>query len=162
MGPKELADYYGRIRKKGQATLKLIFRPAPGDETFEKHQPIANVTVQSYDPVSGTESHQTFQMSERAKEHEVTIPVLNILGVAKSWWYKIRRKERPKPFKVTITLAPLPPWEEDYVSSEFPVEVELGSNLPQAAHVWLSRRKSIWNSSHQDKKTSTGTHVKKT
>jgi len=147
MGPKELEDYYGRIRKKGRARFKVVFKSAPGDESFLEEDPVAHVTVVATDPVSGTEIfRERSQMSAKETEREVEFKVLDVIGVFKRGWYRLRKKKKPKPYSVTITVEPHPEWEKTYSKTEFPVEIHPGSNPPQ--HVWMLRTKRNVLSKH--------------
>jgi len=140
MGLKELEEYHGRIKKKGRAGFKIVFKAAPGDDSFLKDDPVAYVTVVAKDPITGKEIFsETSQMSFKAGEREVEIQVLNMIGVVKGMWYRLRHKEKPKPYVVTITVEPHPDWKEAYSKTEFPVEAQAGSNPPQ--HVWMLRAK---------------------
>ena len=150
MSPKELEEYYKRLTRKGQATLKVIFKAAPQDD-FSSDDPVANVTVVAKDPTTGEEIFRdAWQMSASAREHEVEIKILNVLGVFKSMWYRIRGKERPKPYDVTIIVEPHQDWTGSYSRKEFPVKVKLGGNSPE--HVWmLPKRSKLSASSKLDK-----------
>ena len=137
MGPKELENYYDRLNKKGRASFRIIFKAPPGDDSFFENDPVANVTVTAEDPSTGKVTKLSSQMSLRAGEFEVEIPVLNVTGVIKGIWNRMTGKEKPKPYQVTITVEPLPEWKGDYSRNEFPLEVQAGHNPPQ--HVWLVR-----------------------
>ena len=135
MGPKELENYYDRLRRKGQATFKVIFKAGPGDDSFLDDDPVANVTITATDPTSGKIVTRSSQMSAKASEFEVEIPVLNVVGVVKGLWDRVTGKEKPKPYQVTITVEPHPDWKQNYARKEFPLEVKAGPNPPQ--HVWM-------------------------
>jgi len=79
IGPRELEDYYARIRKKGRARFKIVFKAAPSDDSFLEDDPVAQVTVVAKDPVSGTEIiRETSQMSAKAGEREVAFKALAV------------------------------------------------------------------------------------
>jgi|GEM_PF-1614382 len=138
MGPKDLENYYDRLRKKGKATFKVIFKAGPGDELFVDDDPVANVTVTAKDSTTGKIITRSSQMSAKACEFEVEIPVLNVVGVVKGLWALMTGKEKPKPYQVTIAVEPHPDWKNNYSRKEFPLEVQAGPNPPQ--HVWMAGR----------------------
>jgi len=141
MGPKELENYYDRLRKKGRAIFKVIFKAAPGDRSFLEADPVANVTVISKDPTTGDVIFtQAEQMSVKAGEREVEIEVRNVVGVVKNFLYNLSGKGKPEPYEVTIIVEPHPDWEDTYSRKEFPLSVKAGHNSPE--HVWMLRKKS--------------------
>ncbi len=136
MGPKEVENYYKRLAQNGQALFKVIFKAAPGDDNFSEDDPLAIVTVVAKDSITGVETfRETSQMSAKVWEREVKIKVLNVLGVVKSMWYRLKKKVKPKPYEVTITVEPHKEWEKLYSPLDFPIEVKLGRNPPE--HVWM-------------------------
>lgn len=139
MGPKEIENYYDRLRKKGHATFKVIFKAGPEDDSFLSDDPLAHVVVTATDHITGKVIKRTSQMSAKADEFEVEIPVLDVVGVLRGFLDRVRGKERPKPYQVTISVQPHSDWKQNYESKEFPMEVQVGPNPPQ--HVWMVRTK---------------------
>jgi hypothetical protein len=139
MGPKELENYYGILRKKGEASFKVIFKAGPGDDSFSDDDPVAIVAITAKDPTTGKIFTKCSQMSTKACEFPAEIQVLSVVGVVKGFWDRVTGKEKPKPYQVTITVEPHSDWKENYSRNEFPLEVQAGPNPPQ--HVWMGRTK---------------------
>jgi len=135
----DLSGYYEHLRNDGLASLTVILKAAPGDDSFVQDDPVANVTVTAEDPATGKISTKFSQMSARSGEFVVEIPVLTVVGVLEDIWGRIRRKPKPapKPYHVTITVEPHPDWKDHYTRKVFPLEAQAGSNPRQ--HVWMMR-----------------------